>query len=129
SANGKRLRFAGAGTMSIAGVERFDLRALGGADNVVVNDLSGAGLSQLDADLANDGAADVVDIKGSSAASELRVSSGISIGGVGATVNVLRAQAANDKLNLDPGAGTDRVVVEGTTGNDTIGVAAARGAP
>jgi Ca2+-binding RTX toxin-like protein len=129
SASGTRLRFVGAGTMSIAGVERFDLRALGGADNVVVNDLSGAGLSQLDADLANDGAADVVDIKGSSAASELRVSSGISIGGVGATVNVLRAQAANDKLNLDPGAGTDRVVVEGTAGNDTIGVAASAVAP
>jgi Ca2+-binding RTX toxin-like protein len=129
SANGSRLRFVGASTMSIAGVERFDLRALGGADNVVVNDLSGAGLIQLDADLANDGAADVVDIKGSSAASELRVSGGISIGGVGATVNVLRAQAANDKLNLDPGAGSDRVVVEGTAGNDTIGVAASAVVP
>ena len=44
SANGKRLRFVGAGTMNIAGVERFDLRASGGADNVVVNDLTGAGL-------------------------------------------------------------------------------------
>ena len=40
SANGKRLRFVGASTMNIAGVERFDLRASGGADNVVVNDLS-----------------------------------------------------------------------------------------
>jgi Ca2+-binding RTX toxin-like protein len=129
SASGTRVRFVGAGTMSIAGVERFDLRALGGADNVVVNDLSGAGLSQLDADLANDGAADVVDIRGSSAASELRVSGGVSIGGVGTTVNVLRAQAANDKLNLDPGAGSDRVVVEGTAGNDTIGVAASAVVP
>ena len=124
SANGKRLRFVGASTMNIAGVERFDLRALGGADSVVVNDLSGAGLRQLNADLANDGAADVVDIKGSSAANELRVGGAISIGGIGAAVNVLRAQAANDKLNLDPGAGSDRVVVEGTAGNDTIGVAA-----
>ncbi len=124
SANGKRLSFVGAGTMNIAGVERFDLRASGGADNVVVNDLTGAGLAQLNADLGNDGAADVVDIKDSSAADELRVRGGISIGGIGATVNILRAQAANDKLNLDPGAGSDRVVVQGTTGNDTIGVAA-----
>ena len=85
---------------------------------------SGTGLGQLNADLANDGAADVVDIKGSSAANELRVGGGISIGGIGAAVNVLRAQAANDKLNIDPGAGSDRVVVEGTSGNDTIGVAA-----
>ena len=123
SVSGKRLRFAGAGTMNIAGVERFDLRASGGADNVVVNDLTGAGLAQLNADLANDGAADVVDIRGSSAANELRVAGGISIGGIGTTVNVLRAQAANDKLNLDPGAGSDRVTVDGTPGNDIIGVA------
>ena len=124
SANGKRLRFLAASTVDIAGVERFDLRASGGADNVVVNDLVGTGLGQLNADLANDGAADVVDIKGSSAANELRVGGGISINGIGAAVNVLRAQAANDKLNIDPGAGSDRVVVEGTSGNDTIGVAA-----
>jgi Ca2+-binding RTX toxin-like protein len=124
SANGKRLRFVGARTMNIAGVERFDLRASGGADNVVVNDLSGAGLGQLNADLANDGAPDVVDIKGSAAANELRVGGAITISGIGAAVNVSRAQAANDKLNLDPGAGSDRVVVEGTAGNDTIGVAA-----
>jgi Ca2+-binding RTX toxin-like protein len=129
SANGSRLRFVGAGAVDIAGVERFDLRASGGADNLVVSDLSGAGLSQLDADLANDGAADVVDIKGSAAADALRVRGGISIGGVGAAVNVLRAQAANDRLNLDPGAGSDRVVVEGTAGNDTIGVAASAVAP
>ena len=125
SANGKRLRFLALSTVDLAGVERFDLRALGGADNVVVNDLRGTGLGQLNADLANDGAADVVHIEGSSAANELRVAGGIAIDGIGPTVNILRAQAANDKLNIDPGAGSDRVVVEGTPGNDTIGVAAA----
>jgi Ca2+-binding RTX toxin-like protein len=124
SADGNRLQFVAASPMNITDVERFDLRASGGADNVVVNDLSGAGLGQLNADLANDGAADVVDIKGSAAANALRVSGGTSISGIGAAVNVLRAQAANDKLNLDPGAGTDRVTLEGTAGNDTIGVAA-----
>jgi Ca2+-binding RTX toxin-like protein len=129
SANGKRLRFVAARTMNIAGVERFDLRAFGGVDNVVVNDLAGAGLGQLNADLGQDGAADVVNIKGSSAANELRVSGGTSIGGIGAAVNLLRAQAASDKLNLDPGAGSNRVVVEGTPGNDTIGVAASAVAP
>jgi Ca2+-binding RTX toxin-like protein len=128
-ASGKRLRFVGAGTMNIAGVQRFDLRASGGADSVVVNDLTGAGLGRLNADLANDGAADAVNLKGSSSANELRVGGAINISGVGTTVNVLGAQAANDKLNLDPGAGSDRVVVEGTTGNDTIGVAASAVAP
>jgi Ca2+-binding RTX toxin-like protein len=130
SANRNRLRFVAASTMmNIAGVERFDLRASRGVDNVVVNDLAGARLGQLNADLANDGAADVVDIKGSSAANELRVGGAINISGIGAAVNVLRAQAANDKLNLDPGAGTDRVTVEGTAGNDTITVAASAVAP
>jgi Ca2+-binding RTX toxin-like protein len=129
SANGKRLRFVAASTMSIAGVERFDLRAFGGADNVVVNDLTGAGLGELNADLANDGAADVVNIKGSAAENELRVGGATSIRGIGAAVNVLRAQAATDKLNLDPGAGSDRVIVEGTVGNDAIGVAASAVAP
>src|SRR4029453_19173917 len=129
SANGSGLRFVGASTMNIASVERFDLRAAGGADSVVVNDLSGAGLGQLDVDLANDGAADIVDVKGSAAANAFRISGGISIGGVGATVHLLGAQAANDRLNLDPGAGSDRVTVEGTAGNDTIGVAASAIAP
>jgi Ca2+-binding RTX toxin-like protein len=129
SASRNRLGFAGAGTMTIAGAERFDLRTLGGADNVVVRDLTGAGLGRLDVDLGNDRAADAVDIDGSAAANDLRVSAGVSIRGIGATVNVLHARAANDRLNLDPGAGSDRVVVEGTAGNDTIGVAAAAVAP
>ncbi|MFL5931139.1 MAG: beta strand repeat-containing protein [Gaiellaceae bacterium] len=74
SANGNRLSVVGASTANVAGVERFDLRTFGGADSVVVDDLTGAGLGQ---------------------------------------------------LNLDPGADSDRVVVEGTSENDTIGVAAA----
>jgi Ca2+-binding RTX toxin-like protein len=124
-----RLRFARDGNAFRIAVERFDLLALGGADNVIVNDLAGAGLGRLNANLGQDGAADVVDIKGSSIANELRVGGGISISGIGATVNVLRAQAANDKLNIDPGAGTDRVTVEGTAGNDTIRVAPSAVAP
>jgi Ca2+-binding RTX toxin-like protein len=124
SREGARLRAARNGNAYRASVERFDLRAVGGADNVVVNNLAGAGLGQLNADLGQDRAADVVDIKGSAAANELRVGGGISIGGVGAAVKVLRAQAANDKLNLDPGPGSDRVTIEGAAGNDIIGVAA-----
>jgi Ca2+-binding RTX toxin-like protein len=129
SANGSRLRLVGPSTMNLAGVELFDLRPFGGADNVVVNDLTGAGLGRLDVDLANDAAADVVDIRGSSAADTLRVDSGSSISGIGATVNVLGAQAADDQLNLDPGAGSDRITVEGTSASDTIGVAASAAAP
>jgi Ca2+-binding RTX toxin-like protein len=91
---------------------------------VVVNDLAGAGLGLLNADLGQDRAADVVDIKGSAAANQLRVGGAINISGIGAAVELLHAQAANDKLNIDPGAGSDRVIVEGTSDNNTIGVGA-----
>jgi Ca2+-binding RTX toxin-like protein len=124
-----RLRFARNGNAFRTAVERFDLLALGGADNVMVNDLAGARLGRLNANLGQDSAADVVDIKGSSAANELRVGGAVSISGIGAAVTLLRAQAANDKLNIDPGAGSDRVTVEGTAGNDTIGVAPSTVAP
>ena len=56
----------------IAGVERFDLRARGGADNIVVNDLTGAGLGQLNARPGNDGAA----TSSTSRARRLQTSSG-----------------------------------------------------
>ena len=127
---GSYLRYARNGNAFRSRSERFDLRPGGGADHLVVNYLAGAGLGQLNADLGNDNAADVVDVKGSSAANELRVGAGsVVVRGIGAVLNISRAQAANDKLNLDPGAGIDRVVVEGTTGNDTIGVAPAAVAP
>ena len=126
---GSQLRYRRNGNAFRARVDRFDLRPRGGADRVVVNDLAGAGLGQLNADLGNDNAADAIDVKGSSAANELRVGGAINVRGIGAVLNIARAQAANDKLNLDPAVGTDRVVVEGTAGNDTIGVAPAAVAP
>ena len=56
SANGNRLRFfrtQGTITMDTAGVERVDLRALGGIDNTVVNDLSATDVKNIVLDLAN----------------------------------------------------------------------------
>ena len=126
---GSQLRYRRNGNAFRARVDRFNLRPRGGADRVVVNDLAGAGLGQLNADLGNDNAADAIDVKGSSAANELRVGGAINVRGIGAVLNIARAQAANDKLNLDPAVGTDRVVVEGSAGNDTIGVAPAAVAP
>jgi Ca2+-binding RTX toxin-like protein len=125
AADGPRLRFMRNGNrVRLAGVERFDLPARGGADTINVNDLSGAGLDRLNLDLGQ-GGNDVVNVKGSSAANELRIGKAIEISGLGALVRVSRAEAASDKLNVDPGAGTDRVVVEGSAGNDTMSVAPA----
>ncbi len=55
SANGERLRFfrtQGTITMDTAGIETVDFNALGGADLVTVNDLSGTDVSKVNVDLA-----------------------------------------------------------------------------
>ena len=55
AANGERVRFTrdvANITMDLNGVEHIDFNALGGADNIVVNDLSGTDVSQVDLDLA-----------------------------------------------------------------------------
>jgi hypothetical protein len=56
SANGQRLRFfrnLGNIVMDVDGTERVDLRALGGADQTTVNDLSGTDVSEVVVDLAS----------------------------------------------------------------------------
>ncbi len=57
--------------MDVNGIEHIQLNALGGADNIVVNDLSGTGVTQVAIDLASppgsgvgDLAADSVTVKG-----------------------------------------------------------------
>ena len=55
SANGGRVRFTrdvAAITMDLNDVESIDVKALGGADNLVVNDVSGTDLTNVSADLA-----------------------------------------------------------------------------
>src|SRR5438552_8766032 len=55
SANGNRLKFTrdvAAITMDTNGVERVDFNALGGADLVTVNDLSGTDVNDVNVDLA-----------------------------------------------------------------------------
>ena len=73
SANGSRVRFTrdvGAIVMDLAGIEEIDLNALGGADRLTVNDVSGTDLTEIQTDLAggqgvvDDGAADQVVVNG-----------------------------------------------------------------
>ena len=56
-------------TMDLNDVEQIDFRALGGADNIVVGDLSGTDVPQISLDLrgpagGGDGAADTVTVNG-----------------------------------------------------------------
>ena len=76
SANGSRVRFirdVANITMDLNGIERIQFNALGGADNITVNDLTGTDVTQVAIDLAappgsgtGDGQADTVTVNGTS---------------------------------------------------------------
>jgi Ca2+-binding RTX toxin-like protein len=122
SANGSRLRFfrdAGNITMDTNSVETVDFNALGGADTVTVNDLTGTGVSKVDVDLAaalggstGDGSIDRVIVNGTNGDDRINVdgdANGLSVSGLAATVGVVHAEAANDRLEINTLAGTDTV--------------------
>jgi Ca2+-binding RTX toxin-like protein len=124
SADGSRLRFTrdiGTVTMDVNGVERVNVAALGGADSLTVNNLSGTGVTQVNIDLASsagtgDGSADTVIVNGTSGNDVALVSgdaNGVSVAGLAAQVNITHAEAANDKLIVSTQAGDDVVVASG----------------
>ena len=75
--------------MDLNGVEKIAFNALGGADTITVNDLSGTGVTQVDVNLAanggaGDGAADTVIVDGTNGANTIEVfGSGTSFSVVG----------------------------------------------
>ena len=80
AADGSRVRFfrdVGLVSMDLNAVERVDFRALGGADTVTVNDLTGTGLTTVDLDLGRggtgDGAADTVIVNGTAGDDSVQV--------------------------------------------------------
>jgi Ca2+-binding RTX toxin-like protein len=128
-ANGGNVRFTrdiATVTMDLNDVERIDFRALGGADNIIVHDLSGTDVTEVNISLAStiggtagDGAADTVTARGTNG-DDIAVlvgdTSGVSVLGLAAQVNVTGTEVAND-----------RIVVQGFDGDDVIeasGVAA-----
>ena len=148
SANGSRLRFTrnvGNITMDTNGVEQVDLDALGGADTVVENDLTGTGVTEVNADLgAGDGQPDHVVVNGTNAADRIVVAGAAgtaSVTGLAAAVNVTNAEPANDTLTstrwqaptrstprawtpsaikLESNGGDDADVQLGSTGSDLV---------
>ena len=122
SANGNRLKFFRVQaniTMDTHGVERVDFNALGGADLVTVNDLSGTDVRSVNVDLAGtlggaagDGQADRVVVNATNGNDTIAVAGdagGVNVTGLAATVRVLHSEAANDRLEIDTLAGTDTV--------------------
>jgi predicted lipoprotein with Yx(FWY)xxD motif len=121
SANGNRLRFfrtQGNITMDTAGVETVDFNALGGADLVTVNDLSGTDVNAVNIDLAGtlggttgDGQPDDVVVNGTDGDDAFNVAGdagSVRVGGPGATTRLLDAESG-DRLDINTLAGQDSV--------------------
>jgi len=126
SANGGRVLFHRDPvniSMDLNGVERIDFAALGGADNVVVHDLSGTDARQVDIDLAGsvgsnagDGAQDQVTVMGTAGNDAITVAQhgdAVIVHGLTAEVTIEHAEAQNDTLVVDGGAGDDVIDASG----------------
>ena len=122
SANGGRARFTrdvGNITMDLNRIETIEFNALGGADTITVNDLTGTGVKNVNLDLASppgsgmgDGQADTIIINATSGDDVITVSSSggvITVSGLAATVTITGAEAANDRLVIN-GLGGDDVI-------------------
>ena len=144
SANGNRLRFfrsPGNITMDTHGVEQVDFNALGGADSVTVNNLSGTDVKSVDVDLAGtlggvtgDGQADRVTVVGTplnDAIAAAGDASGVTISGLHTQVTIQHQEPTDQLFVLGVGgddsisatglaAGAVSEFLEGGDGNDTI---------
>ena len=124
SANGRRVLFTrnvGTIAMDLAGIEEIDLNALAGADRLIVNDVAGTDLTEIQADLgvngalADDGAADQVVVNGTAGNDAVAAggrAGNVSVTGLAATVDITHANAAQDQLAINGLAGDD--VIDGS---------------
>jgi Ca2+-binding RTX toxin-like protein len=132
SANGPRLRLTrdvASIVLDADGIQTVNINALGGSDNVIVDNLVGTAVALVNVDLASvvgttngDGAADTVTIAGTSGADTFNVAANgnaVEVTGLGALVRVINAELANDRIAIT-GVGGDLVNVNGTDGPDTM---------
>jgi Ca2+-binding RTX toxin-like protein len=134
------VRDVAAVTMDLNGIEQIELNALGGADNIVVNDLTGTGVTQVAIDLAanstgvGDGQTDQVSVNGTKGNDQISIlgqGSDVTVIGLAAQVTVAHSEPG-DVLTVNGGAGNDMInaatlppgiiglTIDGGAGNDTI---------
>ena len=124
SANGGRVRFTrdvAAITMDLNDVESIAVKALGGVDTLVVNDLSGTDLTNVSTDLnatggGDDGSADNVITNATNGDDVVTVSGTAGtaqVNGLPALVSVTGASSANDRLTVNALQGDDVVDASG----------------
>lgn len=105
--------------MDLDAVERLELNAVGGADAIIVNDLTGTDLKATDVDLSasaggGDAQPDTVITTGTNGADRVRVTrSGTRVltTGLAAQTRIAGSEAANDRLQINTLAGNDDVNV------------------
>jgi Ca2+-binding RTX toxin-like protein len=132
-ANGGRvlfLRNIASVTMDLNDVEAIDFRALGGADNIVVGDLSGTDVTNIGLDLrgpngGGDDAADSVTVNGTNGADAFGAAGdagGVNVSGLQAAVNIFFQEQANDRLTLNALGGDDgiQLAINGGLGQDIM---------
>ena len=103
--------------MDLNGVEQIQFNALGGADNVVVNDLSHTSVTEVDIDLAatiggstGDGQADTVIVNGTNGNDTVDVhlnGTFAAVIGLHALVSIANLEGANDQLVINGLGGDD----------------------
>jgi Ca2+-binding RTX toxin-like protein len=145
SANGGRVDFfrdIANVTMDLDGVETIQFKALGGADTITVNDLTGTDAKLVAIDLAaavngttGDGQPDTVVVNGSGAKNAITITqagTAVSVAGLSAQVTIDHAEAANDVLAVNGLGGNDSInastlpggmiqlALDGGAGNDTV---------
>jgi Ca2+-binding RTX toxin-like protein len=143
AANGGRILFTrdiASVVMDLNDVEGIDFNALGGADNIVVNDLSGTDVIEVNTNLAGSGgggdaAQDTVTVQGTGADDVALVvgdAAGVAVLGLAAQVNITGSEAANDRLRVNALAGDDvveasslavggiQLTADGGDGNDVL---------
>jgi Ca2+-binding RTX toxin-like protein len=129
SANGSRATFfrdVANITMDLNSVETIDFHALGGADTITVNDLTGTGVKNVNIDLGSpsgsglgDGQPDTIVINATSGDDVITVTSSggvITVSGLAETVTITGAEAANDRLVINGLGGNDVIQASGLTG-------------
>jgi Ca2+-binding RTX toxin-like protein len=120
SATGSHVRFSrniGTVVLDIDQVEALDLRALGGADLLTVNDLTGTGLAEVNTDLGSsvggtDAIADTVVVNGSAGDDTIDVSdegSAVVVRGLAAAIRISNADATLDVLSVNGLDGVDSI--------------------
>ena len=133
SANGSQavfLRDVAGIRMDLNDIEIFNLKALGAADNITVNDLEGTSIRQANLDLSGaasggDQAADVVTVKGTNQADRVNVTAQggvVDVSGLQADTQITGGEPTLDHLQVDTLDGNDRVNVDPDV-STVIGVA------